>query len=279
MSAYQRLFTVIVFTLAFAAFAVAQKPTRTINKDLTVPSGAGNTLTIFGAPTGSITVTSHALSRIEISAKITLEAPTNEGLEQLAAVTGFVSEEGTASLTIRTVGTHNKLGDKKFWKKIPKELLAQPFSIDYVLKVPKFLDLNINGGAGELDISGVEGSIRVSFATTKGRIALVGGGLSAQIGEGNLDVVFPARNWRSAMVEVQIAKGNLSAQFPQNLNADVDASALNGGSVVNEFPALKVRDERVPFTERSIAARVGNGGAPIKFSTGNGVVTLKAPQP
>lgn len=263
----------------FFGFAVsAQNHTRIINKDLSVPSGAGNTLTIFGAPTGSIKVTSHSLSRIEISARIMIEAPTQDGLDQLAAVTGFVTEEGAASVTIRTVGTHNKLGDKKFWKKIPKELLAQPFSIDYVLKVPKFLDLNINGGAGDLDVSGVEGSIRVSFASTKGNIALVGGGLSAQIGEGSLDVTFPARNWRSAMVEAQVAKGDLTVTFPLNLNADIDASALNGGSVVNEFPSLKIRDDRIPFTERSISARVGNGGVPIKLTTGNGTVKLKSPK-
>ena len=79
------------------------------------------------------------------------------------------------------------------------------------------------------------------------------------------------------MVEAQIAKGDLTVTFPHNLNADIDAAALNGGSVVNQFPALKVRDDRNPFTDQHIDARVGNGGVPIKLTTGNGTVTLKSP--
>ena len=85
-------------------------------------------------------------NEIEITAEIELQAPTEADLARLGMVTGFVLEEGISRTGIISIGTHNKLGDKKLWKKFPKNLLNLPFRIDYVVSVPHFTDLEIDGG-------------------------------------------------------------------------------------------------------------------------------------
>lgn len=269
-----RCLAYVVVIVACQMLAIAQNQTRTIEKNFTVPSGAGNTLTIYGAPKGSITVTGSASNDIEIGARITIEGPSPEVLDQLAAVTGFITEESTGMLIIKTAGTHNRLGDKKLWKKVPKNILSLPFRVDYVLKVPRYLDLNVNGGDGSLDISGVEGSIRVLFGACNAKVALVGGLFSGQFGDGTLDLSFPERNWRSGMIDVQLAKGEMNIWLPTTLSADIDASVASGGRIAIETKLLKPRDRRIPFTETLVKARSGNGGVPFKLTAGNGTITL-----
>lgn len=272
-----RCIAYVVVIGALSSIAFSQNQTRTIEKNYTVPSGSGNTLTIFGAPKGSMTITGGTSNEIEIAAKITLEGPSSSIIDQLAAVTGFITEESMGTLVIKTAGTHNRIGDKKLWKKVPKNMLTLPFRVDYVLKVPKYLELNVNGGDGSLDISGIEGSIRVSYGKTQAKVILIGGIFTAQLGEGDLDVHFPERSWRSGMLEIQLAKGNMNLWLPQNLSADIDATALNGGTVVVKTEQLTPRDKRIPFTDSAIKARSGNGGVPFKLTVGSGTLSLMNP--
>ncbi len=274
MNTLFRCIAYVVLIVACSAIALSQNQKRTIEKNYSVPSGPGNTLTIFGAPKGSMTITGSAANEIEIAAKITLEGPAQTVIDQLAAVTGFITEESTGMLIVKTAGTHNRLGDKKLWKKVPKNVLTLPFRVDYVLKVPRYLDLNVNGGDGSLNISGIEGAIRVSYGQTQASVTLVGGTFTAQLGEGELDLRFPERSWRSGMVDIQLGTGNMNLWLPTTLSADIDATALNGGSVVVKTDQLKPRDKRVPFTETAIKARSGNGGVPFKLTVGTGTLSL-----
>lgn len=269
-----RCLAYVVVIVACQTLAIAQNQTRTIEKNFMVPSGPGNTLTIYGAPKGSMTITGSASNEIEIGAKITLEGPSSAVIDQLAAVTGFITEESTGMLIIKTAGTHNKIGDKKLWKKVPKNVLTLPFRVDYFLKVPKYLDLNINGGDGSLDISGVEGAIRVVYGACNAKVALVGGLFTGQFGDGMLDLSFPERNWRSGMIDVQLAKGDMNIWLPATLSADIDATVASGGRVAVETKQLRPRDKRSPFTDTLIKARSGNGGVPFKLTAGNGTINL-----
>ncbi|MFT3744445.1 MAG: hypothetical protein QM785_09120 [Pyrinomonadaceae bacterium] len=67
----------------------------------------------------------------------------------------------------------------------------------------------------------------------------------------------------------------MSVKLPSNLSAEIDASILKTGSIENLIPDLKPRDRKIPFTERSIAAKVGVGGAPLKFTVGSGNMKLE----
>jgi hypothetical protein len=72
---------------------------------------------------------------------------------------------------------------KKLEKKFPKQLLSMPTRIDYVIKVPQYTDLQIDGGTGDLTIEGVEGTFRLNYLETHAKINLVGGSVLGVFGK------------------------------------------------------------------------------------------------
>ena len=248
---------------------------RTITKTDRFDFGAGGTVAITGAPNGSIRVASSAKNEIEITAVIVLQAGSEADLDQLAAVTGFVTDETLGRTGIISVGTNNKLGDKKLWKKFPKNLMGLPFRIDYVISVPRYCDLEIDGGKGDLSVAGVEGSMRINFLETNAKIEVIGGNTTATIGSGTVDVAFGVHGWRGRSANIQVAKGNLNVRLPSNMSAEIDAVILRTGSIENTLPDLKPRDRKVIFTDKSIIAKAGVGGVPLKFTVGDGTLRME----
>ena len=277
-------FGLIAFCVAAVILiASAQSPAqlkRTITKTDRFDFGAGGTVAITGAPNGAIRVTGTAKNEVVITAEIELQAASEADLAKLGQMTGFATDESTIRTGIISIGVHNKFGQKKLPKDFPKTLLGQPFTINYVISVPHYSDLEIDGGKGDLSITGVEGSMRVNFLETKATIEVVGGSTNVTIGTGSADVAFGVHGWRGRSANIQVATGNLNIKLPSNMSSEIDASILKTGKIENTLPDLKPRDRKVPFTERSIIAKAGVGGAPLKFTVGDGTLKiLQSPKP
>jgi hypothetical protein len=248
---------------------------RTITRTDRFDFGAGGTVAITGAPVGSIRVTSAVGNEIEINAEIELQAATEADLTRLAAVTNFVTEEAPGRTGIITVGTHNKLGDKKLWKKFPKNLLGLPFTVNYDIRVPKYTDLEINGGKGDLTIKGVQGSMAINFVNTKADIETISGNTSVTVTSGSVDIALGVKGWAGRQASIQVGSGDLTVRLPSNTSAEIDASILRSGQIVNSIPDLKQRDRKVPFTDKAIMAKAGVGGASVKFTVGDGTLRME----
>ncbi len=246
---------------------------RTNYKTETIEFGVGGTVSIIGAPNGSITVEGWSKNQVEITAEVEMQAPTEADLAELAKVNGFVIDDDFGHIRITSVGTHDKNYLKRVTKKFPKNLLAMPFKIDYVIRVPTYSDINIDGGRGDLNLSNVEGTMRINFLESNARFNLIGGTFFATIGKGDVAVIIPNRSWRGRSADVQVALGTMTVQLPINLNANVDAQVLRGGQIENSLINLKPRD-RAKFTEKTMAAKAGNGGVPLSFTVGDGTLKL-----
>jgi len=270
----QKILVFVAFVFLLSLTVVHAQVKRTITKTEIVDFGPGGTLTVTGAPNGSIRVVGSQTKEVEITATIEIEAPNAAGLDKLAEVTGFVSEGSASRVLITSIGTHAKQLLKKSGKKIPKELLSLPFRIDYVIRVPRYIDLEIDGGKGDLAVENIEGSMRINFIESNAKVAIISGSINVTVGKGNLDVAFAAKGWRSRVVNLLVGTGDLNIHLPTNLSADLDAIVLRTGVIENTFPDLKPRDRKVPFTERAIMAKAGVGGVPLKFSVGDGTLRL-----
>ena len=260
----------------FAAFMSAQSPIkRTTTKTDKFDFGAGGTVAIVGAPVGSIRVVGSNKNEVEITAEIQLQAATEADLARLAEVTGFVTDETIARTGIISVGTNNKLGDKKLWKKFPKNLLNLPYRIDYVVSVPRYCDLEIDGGKGDVSVTGVEGSLRANLLETNAKFEVSGGTTAITVTSGSVDVAFGVRGWRGRSATVLVASGDLKVKLPSNLSAEIDAMVLRTGAIENAFPDLKPRDRKVQFSDKAVLAKAGVGGAPMKFTVGDGRLKIE----
>lgn len=272
----RKLILAIGLASILCATASAQELlTRRITKTDRFDFGAGGTVAVTGAPNGSIRVSASASNEVVITADIELRARTGADLDRLANVTGFITDETIGRVGIVSFGTNNKLGDKKLWKKFPKALLGLPFRIDYTITVPRYSDVEIDGGKGDLAITGVEGSIRVNFIETNAKVEVIGGSSSLTFGSGKADVSYGSRGWRNRTAAVQMATGDLTIHLASTASAQVDALVLRTGKIVNTFPDLKPRERKTPFTDHAMLAKAGVGGAPMKFSVGDGTLAIK----
>ncbi len=233
------LFAVLILSLGISVLAQEGLLKRTTFKTETVEFGVGGTVSIVGAPMGSISVEGWNKNEIEISAEISVQAATENDLALLASVVGFITDDGFASTQIVSVGPHDRKYLKTVSKKFPKHLLAMPFRIDYKIRVPKYCDLEIDGGNGDLRLSNVEGMMRIKALETNATLDLVGGTVMAAFGKGNIEVNVPSASWRGRNLDIQLVTGTLSVNVPKKLNAEVDAKVLRTGQIENSLIDLK----------------------------------------
>lgn len=259
------------------AAAVALSPgalTRTTTRHEARRFNYGSSLTIIGAPAGSITIEAWPKSEIDITADIELQADTEADLALLAAVNTFIVDEDINHVRIITTGTHDKVFMRRVAKKFPKTLLNLPWKIDYRVRVPAMCDLEIDAGRGAINLSGVEGSISLKALESDATLALTGGAVNVTIGAGSVKINITPRSWRGAGALIQLARGDLTAELPAGFNADINADILQSGQIENTYAAL-VPQERTTFTPRSIRARAGSGGATLAFRVTDGTLRIK----
>ena len=272
-----RLFLLFVLAISIFAPVLAQtKPLlkRTTYKTDKLDFGAGGTLSVVGAPVGSIRIEGWPNREIGISAEIEVQAETEADIAKLSEVTTFLLDETIGRTGIISVGAHNKQYLKRIDKKFPKHLASMPYRIDYVIKVPQYTDLQIDGGKGELVISGVEGTMKLNYLETNASLNLVGGSVTAVFGSGSVEVTVPTARWRGRFADIQLAKGSLDVHLPSSLNAEVDAVVLRTGKIENGYSEFKPRVRKAEFTDKLVVAKSGVGGATLKFTVGDGTLKI-----
>jgi hypothetical protein len=262
---------------AFSLAALAQTPTllkRTTYKTDRLDFGVGGTVSVTGAPVGSIRIEGWRNREIEISAEIQLQAGTEADIAILSEITTFVLEESVGRVEITSVGAHDKALVKKLGKKFAKQLGGLPFRIDYVIKVPQYCDLVINGGRGDLSVAGIDGTFLLNYLETNAKLDLKGGSVTGVFGKGTVDLTVPSPSWRGRFADVQLASGDMNIHLPNGMNAELDASILRTGKIENTYSGLKPRVRKAEFTDKSIVAKSGNGGIPLKFTVGEGTLKI-----
>ncbi len=248
--------------------------TRTSTRRETRRFAYGGTVTLIGAPRGSVTVEGWTRNEVELTANIELKAPTEADLDQLALVNTFVFDEDLNHISVLTTGIHDRVFMKRAAKNFPKKLLNLPWKIDYRLRVPSNTDLEINAGHGPVKLSGVEGSMRVTATESETAVTATGGVLSTTVTFGVITFIIPSRSWRGSGADIRIASGTINVDLPPGFSGDIDAEVLRTGKIVNTYEGLVSR-EKPGITERVVRARSGAGGPYFKFTVGDGMVNIR----
>jgi len=248
--------------------------TRSAARHETHRLGYGGTLTVVGAPQGSIVIEGWPRSEVDVTAEIQWQAETEADLDRLAAVNSFAFDEDVNHISILTTGTHDKAFMRRVARDFPKRLLGLPWKIDYLIRVPVATDLEINAGRGPIKLSSVEGALRLSATESDAELTFTGGVVSATIAAGKVKVSIPVRSWRGSGAEIRLASGDLTIELPAGFNGDIDADILRSGQIENSCQALEPR-EKSGLTARSIKGRAGAGGAYFNFTVGDGTLRLK----
>ena len=248
--------------------------TRTTTRHENYRLPFGGTLTLVGAPMGSIVIEGWQRNELDLEASIELQAPTAAALDQLAVVNNFAVDVDSNHIRILTTGTHDRTFMKRAVKNFPKALVGLPWKLNYHIKVPALTDLEIDAGVGPINLSGVEGALRLNALQSDANLSLTGGLVSALVQSGTITLTIPARGWHGLGAEVRLASGNLNIDLLPGFSADINAEVLRLGEIKTTFADLQPRD-RNSITPRSVRARAGSGGATLSFTVGDGTILIK----
>ena len=247
--------------------------TRTITRHESRRFFYAGTVTVTGAPNGSVTIEGWQRNEVEISAEIELQAPTEVDLSRLATLNNFVIDEDANHLRVITTGTHDRTFMKRMAKDFPRSLIGLPWKIDYHIKVPAQTDLEINAGVGPTRLTGVEGAIRVNAVQTDATLSLTGGLVSVIVQSGTVDLTVPALSWHGLGADIKVASGKLNIGLMPGFSGDIHAAVLRTGEVKNGYPNLEPL-ERNSITAQSVRARAGNGGGTLTLTVGDGTIQI-----
>ncbi|MBC7931987.1 MAG: hypothetical protein H7Z38_15625 [Rubrivivax sp.] len=246
---------------------------RTTTKREVRRFGYGGSITLYGAPEGSITVEAWQKGEVEIVADIEQSANTEEELTRLTSLNNFILDEDMNHLRVNTIGVHDRKYLKRVARDLPKALVAMPWKIDYRLRVPASVDLEIYAGRGALNIIGVEGALRLNGGEGASTFTLAGGDVEATLKGGPVTVRVPTRNWRGRGMSLRLASGDQTVELPAGFIGDVNADVLRAGRVENSHPGLAPRERTQP-TDRKLEGRAGAGGATLSFTVGDGTLRI-----
>ena len=247
---------------------------RTTSRNEIIRLGYGGTVTLIGAPEGSITIEGWSRSEVEVRAEIQLRADTEQDLDRLAAVNGFVLDEDLNHLSVLSTGTHDRAFMKAHAKNFPKKLLGLPWKIDYRIRVPTAVDLDINAGRGPISLAGVEGNIRVSSPQSDVKLEFAGGTLSTTIAAGKVALKVTSRSWRGVGADLKVAAGDIVLELPAGFSGDLDADILRTGEIENTYEGLETR-EKPGITKQVIKGRMGSGGGFLRLTVGDGHIYIR----
>ena len=247
---------------------------RTVARHETHRLPYGGSVTVLGAPIGSIVIEGWQRSEIDIVADIELQAPTEADLDLLAAVNNFAVDVDSNHVRIVTAGTHDKKYLQQVAKKFPKTLLGLPWKIDFRIKVPVLTDVAIDSGVGAIKLNGVEGNIRMNALQSDAELTLTGGHFLSIIQRGAVKLTIPTRSWRGLGANLQLAGGTLDVALAPGFSGEIDANILRLGEIKNSYPGLTTREGTA--NSRLLLGRAGSGGARLSFTVGDGMLSFRS---
>jgi DUF4097 and DUF4098 domain-containing protein YvlB len=254
--------------LMLAGAAMAQDPAKTLScsssgsswdhqerdcamREMTLPvTGA---LNVDGSPNGGISVKAWSRSEILVRARVDTYGDTKSQAESRQSEVVIATAGGKVSSTG------------------PKTAGKTHYSVSYEIFVPRKIDLSLHSTNGGVSIEGVSGNI--SSDTTNGGLKLtnLAGKVVARTTNGGVKVVLAGPTWEGEGFEVSSTNGGVTIEAPSGYSAQVELSTTNGG-LSSDFP-ITVQGK---FTGKSVNAKIGNGGAPVKARTTNGGISLKS---
>ena len=205
---------------------------------------------------GPIVVEAATGSQVEIRATRVARAKSDEDAREILNNARISEAVAPDRVAVQTVVTNRTSGR------------GRSVTVEYRVRVPAGLQVSVkteNGGIGLYDVNA-----RVTATLTNGGVrgSNVSGAVSAHVVNGGIvmDIVRV-----TGPIALESVNGGIRLDIPADLNADVDASAVNGGVSLDD--GLKVQtSER---TRTKIIGTLNGGGPRIAVTTVNGGVRLR----
>jgi hypothetical protein len=137
-----------------------------------------------------------------------------------------------------------------------------------MLKLPRQVDLGVNGINGRVDVGEIDGPVRLSGINGRVEVAQAVGYSDLSGINGRVGITIARLGERG--IHVSGVNGGVELRFVDEVNADIDVTGING-SVNADVPNVVLRGK---IDRQNFHATIGTGGTPIKVDGVNGHVKL-----
>jgi hypothetical protein len=227
----------------------ADRPSHCEIREFSVPV-VGTALAVDAAPNGGISVRGWDRAEIQVRAKVTANADTQQEADAIAAGVRVLTEGGR----LRSEGpaTDGRGG----------------WSVSFEVMAPAQHGLTLRTKNGGISVTGVHADI--DMETVNGGITLAGvnGEVRGRTNNGGVQIDLSGDGWIGQGLDVQTHNGGVRLSVPDGYSAHLEAGTTNGG-VRCDFP-LTVQGT----LGKDLSADLGRGGVPLKIRTVNGGVSI-----
>jgi hypothetical protein len=227
----------------------SDRPSHCEIRELAVPV-AGHALSIDATPNGGISVRGWDRAEIQVRARVTANADTQQEADAMAAAVRVLTDGGR----IRSEGQPST--GHGGW------------SVSFEVMAPALHDLTLRTINGGINVKGVRS--RIDAEARNGGISLsdVNGEVHGSTTNGGVQIELAGDAWVGQGLDVQTHNGGIRLSVPEGYSAHLDAGTTNGG-VRCDFPVVVQGS-----IGKELSVDLGHGGVPLKLRTVNGGVTV-----
>lgn len=211
----------------------------------------GGTIRVDAGPNGGVTVIGWDSREIELRARITANARSEDRAEDIGRQVRVV----TSGTTIRAEGP--RTGDREGW------------SVSYELRVPRESDLWARSTNGGIEVENLRGDIDVETRNGGLVLANLAGRVDATTTNGGVDINLSGRRWDGEGLTARTTNGGVDLRLPRDYSARLETGTVNGG-LEFDFP-VRVQGR----ISRRLNTTLGDGGPTISVTTTNGGVNVR----
>lgn len=232
---------------------------------------------------GSIRASGYDGAEVQLEIREKFAASSEDALREAREKTIIDARDRTATIDVvvrepngTVCGEHGDARPAAWWDRSRYEV-----SVALTIRVPRTArvrlctvngELDVDGTAGDFDITSVNGQVTLGQVRGSGRASTVNGRITASFAE--------APKTASLFKTVN---GNIEATFPASLSADLQLKTFNGG-LFTDFDVQPVAQKTATATReggrltyrsnRFTNVRVGGGGPTLTFDAFNGDVRV-----
>jgi hypothetical protein len=208
-------------------------------------------------------------ARVEISnINGSIDVETNEGNTAELRITSYSREANPRKLDVSQTAASLKVRGEPRRTGDMDGMNFNVTSYRVALKLPRRVELTVNGASGSVRVGELAGAVRLSNVSGSVGVAEAAG--SAEVSQVSGSVTLKLAKLGAGGVRVAGVSGKVSLAFMDDVNADLQTKGIKG-KVYVELANVSVEGE---MTRTDFRARVGTGGVPINISDVTGSVRL-----
>ena len=209
-------------------------------------------LKIEGSKNGGVRIKGWDKNEVRIKVCIQTSGKTEEEVREILSTVNITTDGGT----IKAVSPYSTIENVSY-------------NVNYDIKVPKNLDLNITTLNGGINISEIESVIYFNVDNGGAILNQLAGDVSGKIKNGSVAIKLAGKEWKGKRLDAQVGNGNILFLIPKDYSAQIETGTRRGSLVA----AIGTTKQRV--RNNILNLNVGSGGTLLRALTERGNVEIR----